>query len=183
MGNISFQANYIKPVYVRKKDADDNFHPYKTSMVEMDKTSANDRRVLNVLSHGWGRYNFVSDIYFDIERDYFAGRDNSNKHVFAITSQVDDFDNLRADDVLAVAEFIEKKNLNELEYLQVNPDCAYVNPHSCFKNIGSVMLNFLADRFPDKIIKVFPTSTAVASFYKKNSYSVMPEDSRYLWNG
>lgn len=181
MSNISFLANYIKPVYVQKRDENDNLHPYKTSMVEIDKTSHKDRILLDTLSHNWGVCNYISDIYYEMEDSLLSGRILDKKHIFAITSQMSDWSNMRPDDVLAVAQFAEKDDMNELEYIQVNPEHGYVNFNSSFKNIGSAMLKFLADTFPEKRIKVFPAPNAV-EFYKKNNYKPYPEEKRALWN-
>ena len=144
LNNISFQANFIKPVIIQKKDTKDNWHPFKVSMVELDKTSVEDRKVLYEISKSWGTYNYVSDIYNEVLDEFLSEKIDPTKHVFAITTQKADYDNLRRDDVMCIAKFNEGKKLNELEYIQVNPEHGYVNYDSAYKKIGSTMLKFLS---------------------------------------
>lgn len=184
MNNITFQANFIKAVNIQKRDDKDNYHPYRVSIVEIDKYNSKDMNALNSVSSSWGRNNYVSDIYYELESSCLSNLDANRTHVFAITSQREDFENLRADDVMCVSEFVENKEMNELQYIEVNPEHGYANFYSEFKYIGSAMLQFLTERFPQKYIKVFSSKNA-EPFYKKNNYSPMPnsKEDRYYWNG
>ena len=183
LNNISFQANFIKPVIIQKKDTKDNWHPFKVSMVELDKTSVEDRKVLYEISKSWGTYNYVSDIYNEVLDEFLSEKIDPTKHVFAITTQKADYDNLRTDDVMCIAKFNEGKKLNELEYIQVNPEHGYVNYDSNYKKIGTTMIKFLSEAFNNKPISVFSASGTVCEFYKKNDFKPVSEkeESNYFW--
>lgn len=183
MNNISFQANYIKPVVIQKKDTQDNWHPFEVSMVELDKNSVEDRKLLYNISREWGTYNYVSDIYNEVMDEFLSENLHPQKHVFAITTQKDDYENMRADDVMCIAKFNENDKINELEYIQVNPEHGYVNYNSAYKKTGSAMLKFLTEKFNDKPISVFSASGGACEFYKKNNFKqVSKSNNQYFWN-
>ena len=181
LSNISFQANYIKPAVVQRRDENDNFHPYKVSVVELDANSANDIKSLYEVDELWSGHSFAWEIYNDFKAvaDY---ENNKKLHFFAITEQKRNFGKLNPADVMCLAEFEEHPNINEINYLQTNPEYGYENYYQPFKHTGSAMIDFLEQHFYDKPIKVFSTLTAV-TFYQKNSFTKMPAaDDRYFWN-
>lgn len=183
--NVSFQANFIKPVKILKKVGREKFVAYPVSVVEIDTNNIGDVRALRAISLSWDKYNYVQDIYEDVSRLRLGGDDGSQMHVFAITLQRDNFDKINKDDIIGVAEFVENKELNELVYLQVEPEHNYGNMESQFKHIGKSILNFLEEKFFEKPIKVFSTGSAI-DFYLKNGFSAMPNNckstARCLWN-
>ena len=177
INKINFTANYIKPAIIKKNDGNGNFRPYKVSVAELDCKNRNDVRALKKTGQEWKE--FSSEIYWDFIDNC---KNNLNRHFYAITSQTDDYEHLRHDEIMGLAEFEEDKNVNTLVFLQVNPELNYTSAESEYKYIGTAMLDFLAATFPQKYIKVFPVPTAY-EFYLKNDFTPIPgTDKRYLWN-
>jgi len=182
INNINFQGNYIKPAVIKRDNGNGEFLPQKVSVVELDIDSCKDRALVANIAKEWGRQNFIDNIEFDIQQQRERLIKNNKFHVFVLTSQEDDFNTLRKDEVMAMAEFKERLDSNELVYLQVDPENNYSNPFSEYKHIGKAMLDFLQDNFVLKPLIVFPTPSA-QKFYLKNNFTSMPAPKeKYMWN-
>lgn len=177
--NINFTANYIRPAVIMKNDGKGEYHPYRVSVIELDRQNSGDIRALQKTALAWK--DLASDIYCDFVCINSDCIDN-NPHFFAITSQADDFKHLRHDEIMGLAEFEEDKKANTLVFLQVSPELNFASFNKAYKHIGTAMLNFLKTAFPKKYIKVYPLETAY-DFYIKNEFKPVPKSSnRCLWN-
>jgi len=174
MSQISFKANFVKPVIVKKKDDNHNYANTKVSLVEIDVDNKGDMYALKELPQNWGPDNFSSDIYNNAKKRHMTGDVDSDVHTYAVTSQNHNFQTLNSDKILGVAELIDvdSKN-NKLNLLQVNPDYSksyvYSKDNRKYKNVGSSMLNSLINLAPDKNLNV-RTTQWVEDFYKKHDF-------------
>lgn len=153
MIHINFKANFIKPVMVKPKDE----KSYKTSMVELNCSDSKDMETLRDVACMWGTDTYAYDIYSNVMDDYSPITCDS--HIYALTHQKTDFDELNSDDILCLAQF-SNGEVNELDCLQVNSSKKY-------NNIGSSMLYAIKTLHSDPIY--IHSDPLVSNFYKKNS--------------
>lgn len=180
-----FGAQYVTKVQAEKYSNDEeSYVPSKLPVVELDLLNKKDVRALKELNLFWQGSDYIMNICYDVNRVYNINQDNERTHLYAITTQKADFENLRSDEILGIAE-TKHPNINEpvsLEYIQVSPDLQGVFYPSEYKHIGTAMLNFLKDRCKNK--KIILTSAVNASkFYEKNGFKKLGTKNRYVWNG
>lgn len=166
MNQINFTANYIHSVKIKKLEGS-VYKPFEAAFTEIDLNNKRDLFSLKETSDNWGEC-FAEDIYQDACKETSLGYKN---HIFALTSQKNNFDTLSPEKILGLVEFHEKKdNTNKIEFLQVQPDCV-----SCqfgkanFKRIGSAIIKSLKILYPDKPIKLHSVIDA-KKFYQKHHF-------------
>lgn len=94
-----------------------------------------------------------------ISQGKFPGSDYK---IYALTKQAENFDSLKADDILGLAEIsLTGKNKIHVNYLQVDPEQVYkIEPD--YNKIGSRILDSLKNLY--KIITLKPNSKGTAKF-------------------
>lgn len=118
MTSINFKANYIKPTYI--KDSQKN--KQEASFVELDITDRNDMKALKKTTENW--QDSLADFIYEDSKDAYLWK-LGGRHIYAVTKQKDNFENLDYNKILGLAELSEAYKLNELEILQVNPEATY----------------------------------------------------------
>jgi len=185
MSSISFKSNYIKPLCIQKKSSvEDNYVNSKASLVEIDMTNSSDVSAVDNLPALWGKKKIAKEV----KKIYNYEESNTPKHVYAVTLQSSNFDQLNSKKVLGIVQLDTRAdNINELDYLQVNPKCAktYVagEDRRPYKNIGSSLLNSLKELYPKKRIHLCAIPSAV-EFYKNNDFvqTKSRDEQDFTWN-
>ena len=182
MTTLNFKANFINPVQIQKLYGN-NYKPIEASFTELNLNDKKDIFSLKETAHDWGEC-YAMDMYI-YSRDEVP--DGYKKHIYALTTQKQNFDFLIPYKILGLAEFYEKPdNTNKIEFLQVHPDnvaLQYGRPN--YKHVGSAIINSLKNLFPDNPIKLHSVLTA-KEFYKKHDFirdKSSYDSLDYVWNG
>ncbi len=178
--DVSFGAKYICPVEVlQKKWFSNEYKPMKAMLVEFDLKSKEDIAVLKKLKDRWS--GFASSIYSDVVINKRADS------VYAVTKQMDSFENLLPRKILGLAEvFRITRDKISLEYIQVKPKYAYDEDNfRGLKGIGGALVNFLKSSENVKKIQVNPTYSAMDFYVKKgfnvSCYDNLLDESLLIW--
>ncbi len=182
MNTLNFKANFINPVQIQKLDGN-NYKPVEASFTELNLQDKKDIFSLKEASQDWGEC-YATDMYI-CSRDEVP--DGNKKHIYALTTQKQNFEYLKPDNILGLVEFYEKPDkTNKIELLQVHPDnIAMQFGRPKYKRVGSAIIDSLKNLFPNNPIKLHSVSTA-KGFYKKLGF--VPDKSSYdsldyIWNG
>ena len=182
MNTLNFKANFINPVQIQKLDGN-NYKPVEASFTELNLQDKKDIFSLKEASQDWGEC-YATDMYI-CSRDEVP--DGNKKHIYALTTQKQNFEYLKPDNILGLVEFYEKPDkTNKIELLQVHPDnIAMQFGRPKYKRVGFAIIDSLKNLFPNNPIKLHSVSTA-KGFYKKLGF--VPDKSSYdsldyIWNG
>ncbi len=185
MNSISFKGRYINSVNIKQNEGQ-NYKSVSSSFVELNPKDRNDISVLRELQKKWGgQYTYT--IYDDALRSSYST--NSNSKYFALTTQKKDFHKLDNEKVLGIVDLAENKDVNFLNFIQVNPKYITKKPNSPlmnkilsfvsknktqvespneYKGIGSAILNSLK-QISNKSLILMATGDE-KEFFKKNGF-------------
>ncbi len=174
---ISFGATYISSALVQKNDhKKDTKKDVEVSFIELDPKNKVDLEAVHGVCEKWN----LKDSYLDIRYLFFMfcarrgfSKGAPNTKFYAITTQKDNFNNPKTDDMLAVAEVEElDKDKLELKFLHVEPKHNNdSDSNSRFKYVGTALLDSLKNISKNKNIVVDSALSAV-EFYKKNGFKL-----------
>lgn len=217
MHPISFKGTFIKPINIERLGHDKNYEPAKASFVELDK---NDTAVLQKTINNW----VAEDKYtvFDFTKTKLTPLEIMNEekakflpltkdmkeedipaflsskvlgvHVYAVTTQKDEFSKLESEKILGLVKFVAGKQSNEIVLLQTKPDCISDKYDKTifstlkekmknlfgikekgskrpYRNVGSSIIENLKEMHNDKIMELTPLNT-VKDFYKKHEFNL-----------
>ena len=170
MNEINFTANYIKNVTIQKRYYN-KYKPHTVTLIEMDSKNKHDIDAIYKTANLWDT-SFTAFTYDDM-RGLNKNIDTEKLHVYALTTQKDNFHKPTASKILGIAEIYEMGSTgNKIEVLQSNTDHIYnkyLNKTPRYKHIGKTLLNFVKENFSDKDLYLTPTKTAVP-FYEKEGW-------------
>lgn len=161
---INFKANLISTSTIKRYAKNtDSYINTAASFVEFDLSSKKDMRVLKKIKSSWNAPLFKS-IFFH------AKQKSPNWKLYALTTQEDNYDKLKADNILGFAQTsIYIPSMINLEYLQVNPEYTYKNKQAIFKHIGSSIIDCLKNL--ESVSRINVTSILEEiDFYIKNGF-------------
>ena len=168
---ISFQAKYIAPAHITKKNHNKEKIPHKVAVVELKPGDKRDAISFDFLSHfSLKRKRFAGAIFDDFavtKNGKTAG--NTLVKYYAIAEEQDSYKYLRAKNILGLAEVSlipPPVNCIYLNYLQTVKRW-FFNKYS---DVGTETLNFLKKTYPDKDI-VLRSLKSTKKFYIKNNFS------------
>ena len=193
MNQLSFKGSFINPINIKKFDGY-QYKDFQASFVELDPKNFNDLEMLNKINQTWrGDYTdtiynsaFCSSVMPHLKMKYYV-----------LTTQQDTFSKLDDKKVLGVVELNKLKDINRIEFLQVNPNYIVGKPKSwiaklfssddnkkstspLFKRVGSAILESLK-KITDKPLDLISVKNATG-FYKKNGFSRSLFDPEYfIW--
>ena len=94
----------------------------------------------------------------------------NNTSIYALTEQNSNFDNLKSELILGLAECTDKKNQTHIRHLQIRPDAMYVNNESrTICGCGSAMLKSLKKIYK-KIKKELLKDSNIKKSYNSNGF-------------
>ena len=197
MSHVSFRANYIKPINIVKRE-NNAYVPYEAALVEFNPKDENDLNTIKNVSSSWEEENSFATCIYENAYSRMYSPINNSEHIYGIVKPQETYAKVQANNVLGLADFVETENLTELNYLQTHPanlsskypeytpmrdiqthlKTLFTN-NTCskpreYKNIGTVMLDFLKDIAEDRAICVFAYKPA-NGFYERNGF-VYPDE-------
>lgn len=178
MTPISFKANFIRDTYIKQVVTPDTSKDKKVALVELDINHKNDISALKAVARDWDSraFGYAGCIYDDAIKT--LKYPDTKEHYYALTTQKEDYKNLDPKKILGLTLFSDKKfSKNELNWLQVEPDCSYSHSgkYRTYKNVGKALVNFVKE-ISDKTISVYPARNATP-FYRKLGFE--KETSKY----
>lgn len=141
--NVNFCAKFVSPAVVKQKtgkvwkDANANF-------IQLETAKTEDRKLLGYIKHLWYQKNLTPSIE---EEAWVLG---GNAHIYALTSQTDNFEKVEPSKVLGVMttdKITRKKDSVEIFKIGTNPKFAYEqNKRSRdIKHIATAMIDAFKD--------------------------------------
>ena len=161
---ISFKAQYIKTTPIKNLKRDLSYSVKNVSFVTLESQNQADICAIRSINLSWNS-GFLRRIYNNLSRY------NDKFKIFALTTQKQNFEELKANKILGVA-LVERKpdGVLYLDYLQTNPK--YIKENALlpkYKNIGTAILNCIKQEPKVKCIKA-ESVPAAFDFYLKNDF-------------
>lgn len=182
---INFTGQHISTTTILKYNGS-NYCRFKANIVELSPYSEDDLQTLKNTSYYWQDNNAKDSL---IKKMYRTALIFNNKEYleeccpkfYAITTQQDRFEKLNPEDILSVSQISEiSKDLVEIDFFQVAPECEYGTFERKYKKTGSEMLNFIKKRYKDSILILSAIISAIP-FYKKMGFeSISTDKTRWL---
>lgn len=175
---VSFRANLISTQYVAKKNNDNSYSNYPVSFVQLNDENKDEVMAVRKTSANWAYGDKFGGNIADCMLESFSTKPNDRvDKYFAITKQVDDFEKLRSEDILALALTTPSESGEEcIDYIQVEPKYVSTLPEYTlgfklpnFKAIGSAICDGIENLFKDKNICLFALKN-IAPFYERRGY-------------
>ena len=170
---ISFKANYLGQTTIKRIGENNTFLECKATLVELDPNSGNDEKALGGLHEDWGPADkYSQSIHFRFLDKSYQPNYYNELRFFALTRQIKNFENLRREDILGIAQI--SKNYNDdikINYLQTNPEYMVHNHFRNFKGIGSALLKAIEKAIPKGNIRLTALPSTI-EFYEKLGYAV-----------
>lgn len=180
---ISFGASFIQKMPIRKYSFQtETYAPSYANLVELNPHDLYDVNALDEIAYDFGNDSYADNIAYDAKKAF--KRKNMKSEPFsaiALTMQEDNFEKLKSNDVIGIAEiFKRKKDEIELVYLQTHPKYVYSIPPRKIKNIGTSILDYLKQTH-NKISLL--SASSPLRFYLKNGFRMVSQDSfRLVWD-
>lgn len=175
--NLNFGAKYINSTLIKKYDSNkQSYSPVQAAFVEIESSNLSDRDALHELRKDWKDCDYyIAPIVDSIDYEF-----EDNK-VYALTSQRHNFDKLRSDEIMGLANMdVSKGKIPELSYLQVDPSLLNKMEPPIYKNVGTGILNSLKQIY-NKAIQLVSAYSAT-EFYVKNGFDIIDKKKlRYIW--
>lgn len=183
MDAINFTANHLRYVNVARRSAE-GYKPCRASLVEMECSNRRDIEAINATASIW-EDSLTAFVSSDMQK---AARKKPQDtfHVYAITTQKEDFENINPEKILGVVHITENvKGLgHKVEVLQTNPDYMYDRTTTAkreYKNVGRGLISFIKEKFNDKPLYLYPTKDAVKFYEKQGFTSEKVADTNYMF--
>ena len=88
--NISFKAQFIKPVYIKRVIDKDN-SKCLASFVELNQANIKDVKTLELLNKEWGdKAKYLKNIYHSICNNFKTKTESPDSKIYALTTQISD---------------------------------------------------------------------------------------------
>ncbi|MCR5266586.1 MAG: hypothetical protein K6E29_08365 [Cyanobacteria bacterium RUI128] len=183
MDAINFTANHLRYVNIAKRSAE-GYKPCRASLVEMKSSNPGDVNAIDSTAEQW-EDSLTAFVSSDMKKAA-RKKPKDNFHVYAITTQKKDFDNINPEQILGVAHITENANGlgHKIEVLQTNPEYMFDRSTTAkreYKNVGKGLISFIKENFNDKPLYLYPTKDAVKFYEKQGFSSEKVLDSRYMF--
>ena len=184
--SINFTARPVANPQIKHRTSFFKYSEEGAHIVELDRKDIADMKALNKTAKDW-RDN--SGKYADQIFERFNRLNNSDyvkEHVFALTTQQNDFKALESDKILGLMMFNELKGPeNEILVLEVNPNTSKsLNFFRKYKDVGKRLVKYAQETFNNKGITVWSDYNAI-KFYKKlgfeQPYRKLPKACELHW--
>lgn len=224
MQNISFKGIYLKPVNIKKLSSNGQYKPFQASFIEL---THDDIDILRKVSKEWEnsknskmtfRIQETSLLAPDIIKrkmgDFlhlatkikkedilaFLSANVLGKHLYAISTQKDNFNILNNEEILALIDINAKPDKNELEQIHVRPDCISEKyGKSLFKflryfirnkgneekrpysHIGNAAITTIQDMYNNKPLELTSLNSARGFYERYGFHHNFLSDIEYTW--
>ena len=168
MDKISFKANYVNNVKIKKLTANNEYKKIPAVVVELNVKSKEDLKALEKVASRWAFGDiYARDVYERFKANAQEKPETPKERFFALTTQLKDYNELKPHKILGVAELYNfSEDKTEIEFLQADPK--YQNPFKPREiiGVGYALVEELLDVIKDKVIVLFTTPKA-KSLYEK----------------
>lgn len=176
---ITFGANLIQTTRIQKYAGKQGFQDCNAYIVKLDTGSKLDFKALTEVDRIWDNgKTFAGDIRATFRRQHLCEDENSIDQFFALTRQRKDFQELKSEDILGLAQLQRDNEKVFLDYLQADPDNNFLADYPMFKRVGTAMVNFIKEYFPEQNILLNPTESVIP-FYEKLGF-ILSAAGRYM---
>jgi ribosomal protein S18 acetylase RimI-like enzyme len=169
---ITFKAHFIQNTTIQKR-VFDKFHDKQVSFVEIDTQNPNDILCLKAVNASWDdKETYADDIVSKLCKIFKTKKDDEHTHFYAITKQVNGFDNLKNNDILGLVQVRRQQDdSGEIKFLQVAPKFQKINKKRGFKSIGSKLVENILSVMREKTIYLDSTEASM-KLYQKYGFRV-----------
>ena len=164
--NINFRAKFINQSTIKvlkNKPIVKN-----VNFVKIDTSNFNDIDAISKCVQKWKKSDFIGIIAENTAYAYLLKTNNTS--VYALTEQNSNFDKLKSELILGLADCTDKRNQTYIRHLQIRPDAMFVNNKSrTICGCGSAILKALKDIY-NKICLVSLKDENIKKFYASNGF-------------
>ena len=179
---LNFGAKYIEQVDVKKYNPKSTLYDSASlSFVEFDPINKRDTEAIANAVKTWKGQDYAGMIAQNanlVSNGFLSPEVN---HIYLMTSQTHDFDNLDSKKILGLAQMqtgVDEED--NLRYFQVRPDLKHGIKNRRYKNIGSGMLDSLKKIYNKAITLI--ASYSAANFYELQGFEIRNTDLfEYIW--
>ena len=178
MSSINFTARLVSNPIIKQRSSMFDYKKQQASIVELDCRSMDDIKALSEASDRWmGRGGKYIDDILDVAL-YESNMEGAlyesnilnikNDHFYALTTQKQNFDQLKPKNILGVMLFTERiGSNNEIQLLEVSPTTSKTKNYiRKYKQVGRRLVEYVQDKYSNKDIEVWADFDA-RNFYKK----------------
>ena len=172
VNSVSFGAKPISIINIKKLDKSLNkYVDYSVNFVQIDGSNRFDLTAINTVAQKWKGATYIKKIA--TASHWIQTRDFVEIDVYALTAQQKNFDKLKPNKILGLAEMRnDNKNPENriLQHLQVKPSAINLenNDKKTYKRTGTAILTSLKKIYNN--ISLFADSPSTEKFYKKNGF-------------
>lgn len=169
---INFKASLNSTGTIQKIDKNNNFSNIPVAFVELDINSTKDLNVLKKVSKYWEKGDiYARDVYERFRANQEQKVENPDERFFALTRQSGDFEHLKYNQILGVAEiYLPIGEPPEIEFLQTRPK--FLTKKTKIKHVGKVIVDKIKQILAGKTIELYSTYDAIP-FYEKQGFKVI----------
>lgn len=180
---INFTASYINQAQIKEKYPNSSkFQEKSASLVELSMLDKNDVKTLEELSYDWGDTSYATNLHDLAKYVISKGRSDLNTKILAITTQKDNFENLKPSKVLGLVEYTQKEdNSARINLLETNPEHTYYSNDREYKNIGKSLIKGVIEHSKADKVTLHSVSSA-KYFYKKLGFVQNPDKKDRIGN-
>ena len=168
--NISFKAQFIKPVYIKRVIDKDN-SKCLASFIELNQANINDVKTIELLNKEWGdKAKYLKNIYSSICNNFKTKIESPDSKIYALTTQISDLENLNPSSIQGVVEVIPTPSKDLfISFIQANPENMHKSKDRVYSKIGTEIIETLKKLFPRKKLTTISGNNS-QSFYEKNNF-------------
>ena len=172
VSSVTFGAKPINDVVIKKLDkSTKEFIDYPAKFVKIDPDNKVDLSVLNLLVQKWKGATYIRRIATNSH--WMKSRKYVEIDVYALTTQNNNFERLKPNKILGLAEMrndADNPKNRKLWHLQVKPSAINVNnKNKQYKYVGSSMLDSLKKIYKNMSL-CSDDNKNIKEFYKKNNF-------------
>ena len=175
--NISFKAQFVKPVFINRVSGQGNYNKCLASFVKLNPRDINDVKNVELLSKEWGnKASYIKIISQNLFNEYKMQEDSAKNKIYALTTQITDLENLNPKDIQGVLEIMPTMFSQEdlyISYFEINPKNIHSNPEKIYSKIGTEILDTIKRLFPKKKLLIVAGNDS-QKFYEKNGFKETP---------
>lgn len=181
MYSVSFGSSFVKKCFIQKKDVSGKYLPEKVALVELDCRNAKDLNFLSILAQYNGEYSYAGTLFEMAKLTSESNlKENQKNRILLLTSQLDDFENIKKEDVKGFIEYDIKNNKNiRINCFEGLQDNFFKKKVRKYKHIGKTLLNYvIKNEKPERI--TLHSTTYAKPFYISMGFRENPSsNSKY----
>ncbi len=179
---VNFNAKFLHNVSIKRLDnKTGEYKKFKAAFIEFEPQNKRDLEVIEHATDNWHGETYARNIANKALKMSNSELSPKLNHIFMVTSQKDNFENLKWEKLLGIAHLeVESIDENELKYLQVRPDTKHGKDNRKYKDIGAKIIESLKAKYNTSIRLI--AFYKASGFYNKHGFKLVdPELLEYVW--